>query len=93
MKYSKSRTDKTQQLAKCRATEREEIQDTQHRLLCWVTEWMRRQEAVWREGGLGPGPGSKAAVKLQSCPWLPVCADEAGDMETLGVQVLAEGEG
>ena len=43
--------------------------------------------------GLGPGPGSKAAVKFQSCFWLPVCADEAGDMETLGVQVLAEAEG
>lgn len=43
--------------------------------------------------GLGPGPGSKAAGKFQSCFWLPVGADEAGDMETLGVQVLAEAEG
>lgn len=40
--------------------------------------------------GLGPGPGKKAAVKFQSCFWLPVCADEAGDMETLSVQVLDE---
>ena len=50
MQNPESRTGKTQQLAKCRATEREEIPDTQHRLLCWVTEWMRREEAVWREG-------------------------------------------
>lgn len=62
MQYSESRTDKTQQLAKRRATEREEIPDTQHRLLCWVTEWMRSER-----GGSVEGRGVRARARKQGC--------------------------